>query len=85
MGIFGGVSLSLPGICLNLSSIYFLCYSYWRYIKVIIDAVINILPNISNVMSLFVLALFIYSCVGISLFAGVKIRDDGFLDSKNNF
>ena len=53
-------------------------------IKVIIDAVINILPNISNVMSLFVLALFIYSCVGISLFAGIKMRGEG-LDSKNNF
>lgn len=53
-------------------------------IKVIIDAVINILPNISNVMSLFVLALFIYSCVGISLFAGIKIRGQG-LDEKNNF
>lgn len=53
-------------------------------IKVIIDAVLNILPNISNVMSLFVLALFIYSCVGISLFAGVKMRGQG-LDDKNNF
>jgi voltage-dependent calcium channel L type alpha-1D len=53
-------------------------------IKVIIDAVINILPNITNVMSLFVLALFIYSCVGMSLFSVVRSRGEG-LDKKNNF
>lgn len=44
----------------------------FKSINVIINAVINILPNISNVMSLFVLALYIFACVGINLFATVK-------------
>jgi voltage-gated sodium channel len=41
-------------------------------IRVIIYAVLNILPSIANVMSLFILALFIFACVGINLFSGVK-------------
>ena len=52
-------------------------------VKVIIDAVINILPNIANVMSLFMLAIFVYACIGISLFA--KVKDGDVINDKNNF
>jgi hypothetical protein len=52
-------------------------------IRVIIYAVINILPSIANVMSLFILALFIFACVGINLFSGVKYQEN--IDEKNNF
>ena len=52
-------------------------------IRVIIYAIINILPSIANVMSLFILALFIFACVGINLFSGVKYQEN--IDEKNNF
>lgn len=52
-------------------------------VKVIIDAVINILPNIANVMSLFMLAIFVYACIGISLFS--KIKEGEIINEKNNF
>jgi hypothetical protein len=34
-------------------------------------------------MSLFILVLFIYACIGINLFSGIKMRDD--LNEKFNF
>ena len=40
-----------------------------KCVRVIIQAVFQILPNIGNVMSLFVLVLFIYACIGINLFS----------------
>ena len=52
-------------------------------VKVIIDAVINILPNIANVMSLFMLAIFVYACIGMSLFA--KVKEGESINEKNNF
>jgi hypothetical protein len=52
-------------------------------VKVIIDAVLNILPNIANVMSLFMLAVFVYACIGISLFA--KVKNGEIINDKNNF
>ena len=52
-------------------------------IRVIIYATLNILPSIANVMTLFMLALFIFACVGINLFSGVKNIE--FIDEKNNF
>lgn len=47
----------------------------FKTVRVILGAVTNILPSISNVMALFGLILFIYACVGISLFAQVKPND----------
>ena len=46
-------------------------------------AVLNILPSILNIMSLFLLALYIFACVGINLFSGTKRREN--IDDKNNF
>jgi hypothetical protein len=43
-----------------------------KNIRVILDSVVFILPNISNVLCLFVLILYIYACIGIYMFAGVK-------------
>ena len=44
----------------------------FQNIRVILDSVAVILPNISHVMCLFVLILYIYACIGIYLFAGAK-------------
>jgi multisubunit Na+/H+ antiporter MnhG subunit len=44
---------------------------------------IIISPNISNVMVLLGLVIYVYALVGIYLFAGVMRRAE--LDSKNNF
>ena len=46
-----------------------------KSVGIIIDAAITILPNIINVMSIFVLALFVYACIGMNLFAQLKHRD----------
>jgi hypothetical protein len=46
-------------------------------------AVVNILPSILNIMTLFLLALYIFACVGINLFSGTKPRQN--IDEKNNF
>jgi hypothetical protein len=53
------------------------------HIKIILDTLFNILPQISNVMSLIVLMYFIYSALGINLFSGVMLREP--LDDKFNF
>lgn len=55
----------------------------FRSIKIIIDSTMNILPSISNVLSLLALVLYVYACFGIYLFAGVKRRAE--LDNYNNF
>ena len=55
----------------------------FRSIKIIIDSTLNILPSITNVLSLLALILYVYACFGIYLFAGVKRRAE--LDSQNNF
>lgn len=52
-------------------------------IRIIMYAVLNILPSILNILSLFLLALYIFACVGINLFSGTKRRDN--IDDKNNF
>lgn len=52
-------------------------------IRVIIMAVIGILPSVSNIMALFTLVLFIYACVGINLFSGTMRNED--IDKYNNF
>ena len=43
----------------------------------------GIIPKVMNVMSLFVLALFIFACVGINLFAKVKPIES--INEKFNF
>lgn len=52
-------------------------------IRVILDSVMVILPNISNVMCLFLLILYIYACIGIYMFAGAKRLAE--LNDYNNF
>jgi hypothetical protein len=52
-------------------------------IRVILDSVVVILPNISNVLALFVLILYIYACIGIYMFAGAKRIAE--LNDYNNF
>ena len=44
--------------------------------RIILDTISHILPQIMNIMSLVFLLLFIYSILGINLFAGVMFRDN---------
>ena len=53
------------------------------HIRLIIDTIFNILPQIGNVMSLILLLLFIFAVLGINLFSGVMLQKH--LDEKNNF
>jgi hypothetical protein len=52
-------------------------------IRVIVATAINILPSIINIMALFLLALYIFACVGVNLFATTKPRV--WIDTKFNF
>lgn len=89
-----GIILDLAGLNKNMSTAVTILRAFrilrivkllqkFDSIRVIIYAVINILPSIANVMSLFLLALFIFACVGINLFSGAKHIE--FVDDKNNF
>ena len=51
--------------------------------RLVIDTFINILPQITNIMLLVFLLIFIYSVLGISLFADVKFGNT--YNSDNNF
>jgi hypothetical protein len=42
------------------------------YGRVVLDTLMNIIPQITNIMAMIFLLLFIYSVLGISLFADVK-------------
>lgn len=53
------------------------------HMRLILDTVFNILPQVSNVMALIFLLFFIYAALGINLFSGVMLQEK--LDSKNNF
>jgi hypothetical protein len=53
------------------------------HLRLIIDTVVNILPQVINVMSLLLLLLFIYASFAINLFSGVMLQEH--LDEKNNF
>jgi voltage-gated sodium channel len=55
----------------------------FKNIRVILDSVMVILPNITNVLALFVLILYIYACIGIYMFAGAKRLAE--LNKYNNF
>lgn len=52
-------------------------------IKLIIDTLINILPQITNIMSLMGILLFIYAALGINLFSEIMPQDA--INEKNNF
>jgi len=51
--------------------------------RLILDTVGNIMPQVSNVLTLIFLLFFIFACLGINLFSGVMLQDA--LDEKNNF
>ena len=51
--------------------------------KIILDTLVHIIPNITNIMSLIFLLFFIYSALGINLFSGVMYQD--LYNSKTNF
>lgn len=53
------------------------------YGRVVLDTLINIIPQIANVMALIFLLLFIYSVLGISLFADIKFGP--YYNENNNF
>ena len=52
-------------------------------IRLLIDTILNILPQISNIMSLMGILLFIYAALGLNLFSQVMHQDQ--LNEKNNF
>ena len=43
--------------------------------RLVIDTVFNILPQVGNVMSLILLLLYIYAALGINLFSGVILQE----------
>lgn len=51
--------------------------------RILLDTVLNILPQITNVMSLILLLFFIYSALGINLFSAIMLQEE--LNRKNNF
>lgn len=53
------------------------------HMRLILDTIFNILPQVGNVMSLILLLLYIYAALGINLFSGIMLQDK--LDDKNNF
>ena len=53
------------------------------YGRVVLDTLMNIVPQITNIMAMIFLLLFIYSVLGISLFADVKYGDN--YNQDNNF
>lgn len=53
------------------------------YGRVVLDTLMNIIPQITNIMAMIFLLLFIYSVLGISLFADVKYGN--YYNSDNNF
>jgi hypothetical protein len=53
------------------------------HMRLILDTVLNILPQITNVMSLILLMFFIYAALGINIFSTVMLQEA--LDPKNNF
>jgi voltage-dependent calcium channel T type alpha-1G len=53
------------------------------HIRLVLDTVFNILPQISNVMTLIVLLFFIFAALGINLFSQVIFQER--IDGKNNF
>ena len=52
-------------------------------VKVILQATLYIMPSILNIMTLFLLALYIFACVGINLFSGTM--HGAWINDKNNF
>lgn len=54
-----------------------------KEVQVIVQALVGIVPKVMNVMSLFVLALYIFACVGINLFA--KVKHGEAIDDRFNF
>ena len=51
--------------------------------RLVMDTLYNILPQVGNVMSLILLLFFIYAALGTNLFSGIMLQDA--LDDKNNF
>lgn len=52
-------------------------------VTLIISTVFNILPQITNIMSLMVILIFIFAALGLNLFSTVMFQDQ--LNEKNNF
>lgn len=53
-------------------------------IRLIFDTIMNILPQITNVMTLIALLLYIFAAVAINLFASAMVPQ-AYLNEKNNF
>ena len=53
------------------------------HIRLIIDTLLNILPQITNIMALMLLLLFIYAALGINQFSTVMPQEQ--INEKNNF
>ena len=52
-------------------------------IRLLIDTILNILPQITNIMGLMGILLFIYAALGLNLFSQVMFQEQ--LNEKNNF
>lgn len=52
--------------------------------RLIFDTIMNILPQINNVMTLIILLLYIFAAIAINLFSNVMVPQN-YLNEKNNF
>ena len=43
------------------------------HMRLILDTVLNIMPQVTNVLTLIFLLFFIFACLGINLFSGVML------------
>lgn len=87
-----GIILSIANTSIDISTTTTIIRSFrilrmFRLLKsygrMVLDTFVNILPQITNIMGLIFLLIFIYSVLGISLFADIKYRDN--YNKDNNF
>ncbi|CAI2381758.1 unnamed protein product [Moneuplotes crassus] len=76
INIFIGVNISTAATVVRAFRILRIFRLMKSFGKMILDALVYIIPQITNIMSLIFLLLFIYSCLGISLFAPVMYREN---------
>jgi hypothetical protein len=78
--ILDGSRLQVSGLSFSLSVIrgfrivrLFRLMKSNKYIKLILDTMSNLMPQIANVMALVAIMLYIYAALGIHLFSGVML------------
>ncbi|CAI2378685.1 unnamed protein product [Moneuplotes crassus] len=76
MSLFLSVNISTAATVIRAFRILRIFRLVKSFGKMILDALVYIIPQVTNIMSLIFLLLFIFSCLGISLFATVMYREN---------